>query len=229
MVKAQHQIKAEIRTVLGKKVKALRKQGIVPSTIYGHGFEPISIQVNSIEIEKLYAQVGESGLVQMILDDKKIPVLFKNVQYHPVTDVLIHLDCHHVNLNEKITAMVPVTLIGEAPAIKLGNTLLQVSDEVEVECLPGDLPESIEVDISTLDSVESQITVAELNLDRKKVNVLSHAELVIVMIEAPRAEEEVIETETAAPTVAPATNQKTAEELAAKAAEKKAEKAKKEE
>ena len=228
MAKVQHQINAEVRTIFGKKVKSLRKQGIVPSTIYGHGFEPISIQVNSIEIEKLYAQVGEAGLVQMILDDKKIPVLFKNVQYHPVTDVLIHLDCHHVNLNEKITAMVPIVIIGESPATKLGNTLLQVSDEVEVECLPGDLPESIEVDISKLETVDNQITVADLDIDRKKVKVLSHAELVIVMIEAPRIEEE-IPTETVAPTVAPATNQKTAEELAAKAAEKKAEKSKKEE
>lgn len=225
MIKAQHEIKAELRTVLGKKVKALRKQGLIPSTVYGHGFDPISIQINSIELEKLYEKVGESGLVQLLLDNKKLPILFKNVQYHPVTDVIIHLDCHHVNLNEKITAMVPVELIGESPAVKLGNNLLQVSDEIEVECLPGDLPESIEVDVSGLTEVDAQITVADLNVDRKKVEVLSHGELVIAMIEAPRTEEEEIVEETT-PTVAPATNQKTAEELAAKAAEKKAEKEK---
>lgn len=228
MSKVQHQIKADIRTVLGKKVKSLRKQGLVPATVYGHGFEPVSIQLNSLEIEKLFDEVGESGLVEMTVDSKKMPILFKNPQYHPVSDALIHVDCYHVNLNEEITAMVPIELIGESPAVKLGNTLVAVTDEVEVECLPGDLPESIEVDISKLDSVEAQITVADLNIDRKKVNVLSHAELVIVMIEAPREEEE-IPVETAAPTVAPALNQKTPEELAAKAAEKKAEKEKKEE
>ena len=215
MSKVKHQIKAEIRTIFGKKVKSLRKVGLTPSTIYGHGFEPISIQINSLEIEKLFDEVGESGLVEMSLDTKTIPVLFKNPQYHPVSDILLHLDCHHVNLNEEITAMVPIELIGESPAVKLGNTLVSVSDEIEVSCLPGDLPESIEVDISGLDTVESQITVADLNIDRKKVEVLSHAQLIIVMIEAP--------------TVAPASNQKTVEEMAAKAAEKKAEKNKKDE
>jgi large subunit ribosomal protein L25 len=228
MAKTKHQIKAEIRTVFGKKVKSLRKLGQVPSTVYGHGFDPISIQINSLEIEKLFSEVGESGLVEMTLDSKKIPILFKNPQYHPVSDMLLHLDCHHVNLNEVITAMVPIELIGESPTVKLGNVLVSVMDEVEVECLPGDLPESIEIDISKLDSLESQITVADLDIDRKKVNVLSHADLVIVMIEAPRAEEEVIETEATTPTVAPASNQKTPEEMAAKAAEKKAEKEKKE-
>lgn len=228
MAKTKHQISAEVRTVFGKKVKSLRKIGLVPSTVYGHGFEPVSIQIKSLEIEKLFDEVGESGLVEMTIDSKKIPILFKNPQYHPVSDVLIHLDCHHVNLNEEITAMVPIELIGESPAVKLGNVLVSVMDEIEVECLPGDLPESIEVDISTLDSVESQIVVSDLNVDRKKVNVLSNSDLVIVMVEAPRVEEEIpVETET--PTVAPASNQKTIEEMAAKAAEKKAEKEKKSE
>lgn len=169
MSKVKHQIKAEIRTVMGKKVKSLRKLGLVPSTVYGHGFEPISIQINSLEIEKLFDEVGEAGLVEMLLDTKTIPVLFKNPQYHPVTDILLHLDCHHVNLNEEITAMVPIEFIGESPAVKLGNTLVEVSDEIEVECLPGDLPEFIEVDISKLDSVDAQVTVADLDIDQRKL------------------------------------------------------------
>jgi len=222
MAKIHHEISAEERTVLGRKVRQLRRQGLTPATVYGHGFEPVSIQMKSLEIEKLFEQVGESGLVEMLLGAKKIPVLFKNPQYHPVNDNLIHLDCHHVNLKEKITATVPIEFIGESDAVKTGNVMVEVNNEIEVECLPTDLPESIQVDISKLVEVNSQITVADLIIDREKVVVKTNEDQVIVLIEAPRAEEEVITEAPAETVVAPAMNQKTPEELAAAKAAKEA-------
>jgi len=191
MTKEKHQLKASIRKVLGRKVKQLRKEGILPATIYGHKFEPLSIQFNLIDLEKTFDEIGESGLVELIIDDQdKIPVLFRNPQYHPITGHLIHVDCYKVNLKEKISTMVPLEFVGESLAVKNGNVLVTVTDEIEVEALPTDFPENIEVDLSVLEDLESIVTVADLKLDRSKIEVLTHPEQVVVKVEEPRVEEE---------------------------------------
>lgn len=224
MTKEKHQIKAEIRTVLGRKVKKLRKDGFLPATIYGHKFESMSIQFKTIELEKLYNEVGESGLVELMVGEEKLPILFRNPQYSPVEGDIVHIDCYKVNLKEKITATVPLELVGESQAVKDGNVLVEVTNEVEVEALPADLPESIEIDISGLNAVDDMITVADIKLEGK-VEMVTNLEQVIVKIEEPRAEE-VIEApvEEVAPGEVPAMNQKTDEEKAAAEAEKAKEK-----
>lgn len=206
MTKAHHSITAQVREIKGRKVKHLRRKGLVPATIYGKDFTPISIQLVGKEIEKLYGETGESGLVEISVDENKYPVLFKNAQYHPLNDNLMHLDCYKVNLKEKITATVPVELIGESEAVRAGNILVQISNEIEVEALPANLPEKIEVDISKLVDLESVITVADLGVDTKIVEIKTDAEQVIAKVEAPQ-EEEVAE-ETVAPEDVPATEQK---------------------
>ncbi|MEI8067603.1 MAG: 50S ribosomal protein L25 [Candidatus Shapirobacteria bacterium] len=214
MKKDKHEIKAEIRTVLGRKVKLLRKEGLVPATVYGHKFESISIQMPQLALEKIYDEAGESALVHLIIDGKELPVLLRNCQYHPVTSNLIHIDCYKVNLKEKITTFVPIELIGESAAVKNGNTLMSVTEEIEVEALPTNLPENITVDISVLEDLDSVVTVADLNIDREKVEVLTDAEQVVVKVEAPREEEEIVVEEEAAAVEVPATAQKTEEEKA---------------
>lgn len=219
MTKEKHEIKAEIRTVLGRKVKLLRKEGLVPATVYGNKFESISIQMPQLALERVYDEAGESGLVNLLIDDKKLPVLFRNCQYHPVTGTLIHIDCYKVNLKEKIVTFVPIELIGESLAVKNGNTLISVTEEIEVEALPTDLPENITVDISVLENVDSVVTVADLTVDRSKVEVLTDAEQVIIKVEAPREEEEAVIEEITTVEV-PAMAQKTEEEKAASEAAK---------
>lgn len=190
MTKEKHQLKAQVRTLLGRKVKQLRNQGFLPATIYGKGLESISIQVNLIEAEKIFEEAGESGLVELMVDEKdKMPVLFRNPQYHPVEGNLIHIDCYKVNLKEKISTAVPLEFVGESQAVKDGNTLITVMDEVEVEALPTDLPESIEVDLTALENLESVITVADLKVDKSKVEILTDAEQLIAKVEEPREEE----------------------------------------
>jgi large subunit ribosomal protein L25 len=222
MTKEKHEVKAENRTVLGRKIKNLRKQGLIPATVYGKGFESRSIQFLGNALEKIYNEVGESGLVNLVIGEENLPILFRNPQYHPIEGNLLHIDCYKVNLREKISAMVPIVLIGESQAVKDGNILVPVTDEIEIEALPADLPENIEVDLSALETLESVITVADLKIDKSRVEILTDVEQLIVKVEEPRAEEEV-----AAPaeevTPAPAMNQKTEEEKAAD------EKAKKEE
>jgi len=212
MTKEKHQIKADIRTVLGRKVKHLRKEGLMPATVYGHKFETLSIQFNAVVLEKIYNEVGESGLVELLVSDQNLPILFRNPQYSPIEGNLLHIDCYKVNLKEKITASVPIEFIGESLAVKEGNMLVEVTNEIEVEALPTDLPESVIVDISVLNAVGDTITVGDIKLG-DKVEMVTLPEQVIVKIEEPRAEEEIIApTEEVAPGEVPATEQKSPEE-----------------
>lgn len=226
MTKTNPVLKAEVRTVTGKRVKHLRKQGLLPSSIYGREFEPISIQVAEKELTRIFDTVGESGVVELELDGKKVPVLFRNPQYHPLEGNLIHIDCYKVNLKEKIVATVPLVMVGESPAVKAGNILVEVANEIEVEALPMDLPESVEVDLSGLTDLESMITVADLVVDKSKIEIKTDLEQVIAKVEEPREEEVIAEAPTE-PVVAPAMNQKSEEEKAADDA-KRAEEKKKE-
>jgi len=193
MTKEKHEIKAQIRTLLGKKVKKIRKEGFIPATIYAKGMESISIQIDSKEFTKLFSEVGESAVVELLVDEVKYPVLFKNPQYDPITGDYIHIDCHKVNLKEKIKASIAVELIGESDAVKAGNILVEVTDEIEVEALPNDLPENFTIDLATLTEVDQMITVADLKVDKSKVEILTPEDTVIVKIEAPRVEEVVEE------------------------------------
>lgn len=225
MTKEKHEIKAEIRTALGRKVKKIRKEGFIPATIYGKGLESKSVQFVATELEKMFEEVGESTLVSLILDKEELPVLFRNPQYHAVEGNMIHIDCYKVNLREKITTMVPIEFIGESQAVKDGNTLVTVIDEIEIEALPTDLPEKIEVDLAALETLESTITVADLKIDTTKLEIKTDKEQLIAKVEEPRAEEEVVApVEEVAPEDVPATAQKTPEEIAEAEAKEKEEK-----
>ena len=213
MTKEKHEIKAEIRTALGRKVKKIRKLGFIPATIYGKGLESKSVQFLAIELEKLFEEAGESALVNLILENETLPILFRNPQYHVIEGNLIHVDCYKVNLKEKISAMVPIEFIGESQAVKDGNTLVTVTDEIEIEALPADLPEKIEIDLSVLENLESVINVADIKIDTSKLEIKTDIEQLIAKVEEPRAVEEVeAPVEEVAPGDVPAMNQKTDEE-----------------
>ncbi len=213
-------IEAQIRTVKGRKVKKLRAEGFVPATLYGAGIDSLTIQLNYKEIEALFEEVGESSLVDIKIEKDVYPVLLRNPQYNIMDESLMHIDCYKVNLKEKITATVPIELIGEAPGVKLGNSLIEVSNELEIEALPADLPEKFEIDISGLEEVDAMITAGDIKLS-DKWELKSPADQVIVKLEAPRVEEEVVEEEElVAPGEVPASEQKTDEEKAEAEAEK---------
>jgi len=224
MTKQIISIPAELRTVTGRKVRSLRHSGLTPASIYGHEFKPLSVQFNSALLQSTFSHAGESTLVEVVIGEDKYPVLFKNPQYHPLTSALLHVDCHKVNLKEKIVATVPIEFIGESLAVKNGNVLVPILDEIEVEALPTDLPEKFIVDISSLTDIGQMITVADLKNDSTKVEIKTDLTSAIVKTEAPKVEEEpvVLEAEVA-PGDVPATQQKTEEEKAADDEAKKAE------
>jgi len=192
-VKEKVSLKVEKRKVLGKKVKKLRKEGILPANIYGKNVKSLAVQVSLKEFLPVYKKVGETGIVEVMVEGEKTPrhALIHNVQKDPVTDQLLHADFHQVSLTEKITANIPVELVGESPAVaqKLG-VLIQPLSEVEVEALPTELPEQFTVDISGLKEIDQAITVGDLK-PPTGVKILTSEKEILVKINPPTKEEEV--------------------------------------
>lgn len=192
----RHNLKAEKRTVAGKKVKNLRHEGFLPANIYGKNVTSEAVQVNLKEFQKVYKEVGETGLVDLEIDGGKRPILIHNLQFDPITGNSLHADFYQVNLKEKITSAVPLEFVGEPEAVanKVG-VLLTLVDEVEVEALPADLPENIPLDVSKLKEIDEELKVSDLiaaptyNEFKAKLEMLTDPETILVKIGSLVSEE----------------------------------------
>lgn len=155
-------LKVEKRKVLGKEVKKLRRTGVIPGNVYGKNIKSEAVQIDTKEFVSVYKEAGETGLVDLDLDGKVIPVLIHNV-HKDFRGNILHSDFFQVNLKEKVKTMVPLEIIGEPKAVvdKIG-LLMNILSEVEVEALPEELPEKIDVNVEHLASIDDQITVADL-------------------------------------------------------------------
>ena len=173
-----------------EKPNALRREGLIPLELYGHGKENRHFVAPLKEVTKLYHQFGETTLIDVVEGENTVKVLFTEAQIHPMTHALRHLDLHAVNLKEKITAEVPISFVGVSPAVDgLGGTLIESKQEVEVECLPTDLPHELEMDISSLTDFEAVLRVADIKLPAG-VELISDPDEVIASVQEPRSEEE---------------------------------------
>lgn len=186
------QLTAKKRTVLGKKVKSLRRAGTLPAVLFG-GKEPsLPVELNTQEFEKVYQAAGESTLIDLKTNGKKEKILISEVQHDPLGK-LLHADLKRIAAGEKITATVPLVVEGEAQPVKSGEgVLLTLLSEVEVECLPQDLPREIKVDLSSLAEIDQGITVGQLPIDQNKTKIVGHEpdELVVKVAHPQAAEEE---------------------------------------
>ncbi|MGI6776403.1 MAG: 50S ribosomal protein L25 [Patescibacteria group bacterium] len=211
----REKLTAQKRELTGHKVKKLRREGILPANLFGKKIKSQSLQVNLKEFLKVFEKTGETGLIDLVIDDKETrSVLVGNVQIEPVSDQLLHVDFHQVNLEEKVTVAVPIHLVGEAPAVVQDEgVLVQPLAEVEVEALPTDLPDHLEADISSLDKIDAAVRVADLKVP-KGVVVKTVQEEVVAIIN-PKAKEE--EVAPAAEEAAVAEGEKGAEEAPASA------------
>lgn len=189
----KHSLTVEPRKILGKKIKALRKQGILPANIYGKNVASTAIQVSLKDFEKVYKEAKETGIVEINLDGKKTPTLIKNIAYDYLANKILHADFYQVNLTEKVKAQIPVILVGEPKAVTehLGP-LLHILQEVEVEALPSDLPEKIEINVENLAQVNDQVMVSDIKVPNG-VEILTGKEETIAKISEP-TKEEVVET-----------------------------------
>ncbi len=191
------ELSATGRDVLGKKVKSLRREGITPANLYGHNVESTALQINTDELRRTLARAGKSSLVSLKVDGSKRPrmVIFRDVQRHPLTRSLLHVDLYQVRMEEKIKITVSLAFINEAPAIRdRGGILVQNMSSIEVECLPADMPHSFEVDLSVLEEIDQAIHVKDLAA-ADGVTVLNDGEQSIVQISRSKVEVEIAEVE----------------------------------
>ncbi len=190
-------LKAELREELGKnKVKKLRKADYVPACLYKEGDETMSIKVNKRSLfEVLHTKAGENVLVDLMLDDKSKkskPVMIKEVQYHPIKDDVLHVDFNEILLTKEIKVNVPIVTKGEAEAVsKEGGTLEHIMWEIEIECLPTEIPEKIEVEVAEL-KIGDKVYIKDLHIP-PGIKVLNDPELTVMSAEPPHVEEVVEE------------------------------------
>lgn len=178
------------REVVGRKVKKLRREGILPANIYGKDVKSLAVQVPLDDFLKTFREVAKTGLLGLKVNGEVRPVLIHNVQLDPITDTPIHADFLQVNLSEKVSATVPVELVGETQAQKSGvGILVQQISELEVEALPADLPEKFLVDVSNLANVDEAIKVSDLLVDKTKVEIKASPDQIVAKIEPPAKEE----------------------------------------
>jgi large subunit ribosomal protein L25 len=201
-------LKAEERNLLGKKVKQLRRDGIIPAHVYGNKVETEHVSVNAKDLMPVIHQAGETGVIELQIGAERVrPVMVRGIQHGPIKGDILHVDFYQVNLKEKVTVPVPLVLkelAEEIESVKMGEAVvLQTLSEVSVEALPTDLIDNIEVDISSLKNVDDAITVSQLSYNHETITVLAEPEEVVVKL-APAVTEEM---------------QKLMEEQAAEAAE----------
>ena len=212
-----HQLKAQPRQELGKKVKSLRKKGLLPAVVYGEGVSSQPIAVSYKDFERAYQEAGESTLVTLELGEKSYNVLIHEISRDPLKGVPIHTDFYAVRMDKEIRVSVPLVFAGESPAVENeGGVLIKVVQELEVEALPQNLPHELAVDLSRLVALESRLTVADIPVP-SGVKVLADADEVVVVIEKPRSEEELKALEQA-PVAEAAPEVKTEQELKREAA-----------
>lgn len=151
------------RNIFGRKLKKLRAEGVVPANIYGPEFKSTALSTNFKDFIKVYKIAKETGVVYLKLNGEQIPVLIKNLQRHPVTDHILHIDFRKIDLAKKIQTEVPIKVTGASPAVtEKGGVLLISSETLIVEALPTDIPQQIEVNISKISEIGQEIKVSDL-------------------------------------------------------------------
>ena len=176
------------RTETGTKgSKALRLEGSIPGVLYYSGEKNVNITVDKSVL--FHAMQSGQRIFEIDQDGESQYTMIKELQYHPVTDAIIHIDLMRVRRSEKMTISVPLVLIGEAIGIKEGGVLSQSMTQIEISCFPTDVPEHIEIDIEDLE-INSARSVADIKIDNEDIEIMSNTNLNVVSITPPAAEEE---------------------------------------
>ena len=186
-------LQAAKRTVFGKKNKKLRKEGLLPANVFGPGMVSQSVSVNYVEFKRMFKHVGETGVVYIKTEQEEIPTLITMIQRDPIEGAILHADFRKVDLHKKITAEVPLSFVGVAPAVNVGGVLLTQTDKVEVESLPQNIPSAIEVDVAVLAEVGQEIKVSDLKITGEFV-IITDPTKVVVSVAAHKEESTVAET-----------------------------------
>ena len=192
------ELQASERAQIGKGLTKIRAQGFIPAVVYGKGLKPLSLSVPGKEFHKVISGTAGSNVIITLKVEggKALPVLTHEIQRNPVTDEVLHVDFHQINMDEKIKARIHVVLLGEAVGVKEDAGILVHSlREVEVKCLPNDIPDNIEIDIKNM-RINDTVHVSDVK-PPLGVEFLTAGQEILVTVAPPTKEEEVV------PTVAP--------------------------
>lgn len=207
------ELKAKLRTELGRKTNALRRAGFLPAVVYGEGVLSQSLAVPYKDFDKAYKEAGESTLLALDVDGKKYNVLIHDLAHDPIKGNPIHADFLAVRMDKTIKTKVLLEFVGESPAVKNeGGILVKVLSEVEVEAFPQDLPHELRVDLSPLAVFEARLRIKDVILP-KGVKILADQDEIICLVEPPRSEEELAELKQAPPAAAEPVEIKTEQEV----------------
>lgn len=173
-----------------QRAAVVRRNKMIPAVVYGHGFDNLHLQMDYQTFRRTFEKATFSTIINLSLDGKDaIPVLVHDVQYHPVTDEIVHVDFYKVNMNEKVTTHIALEFVGESEAVKLGALLNTAKQDVEVSCLPTALVHNIEVDIAPLAEVGDTIRVGDI-VAPEGVEILDNPEEPVVSAIEPKVSEE---------------------------------------
>jgi large subunit ribosomal protein L25 len=188
-------LKAYKRNVVGKQVKALRREGKLPAVIYGRDTEPVTIEMDAVTAGRRLARATSSSLITIDLDGKEIPTLVREKQRDFIKNTLLHVDFLTVSMDEKLRAYIELRFKGSSAAVKEFNAILvQNLEQLYVECLPADLPEYINVDVSVLKNPGDGIRVSDLTVD-ENILVLDDSDMMVAVASASKIEEALAEIE----------------------------------
>jgi large subunit ribosomal protein L25 len=205
------ELTAQKRTLTGHKLKKLRAAGKIPATVYGKKVASVNLEINEKDFIKAHAAAGDTKLIDLLVDkEKALPVLIHQVQLHPINNNVLSVDFLAVDLKAVVRVHVPITAVGNSPAVadRLG-ALLNPIQQLEIECLPTDLPEKLEVDISGLKEVGNAVKVSDVKVS-DKIKVITPVDQVVFTI-AELVQKEKVE-EVITPTEVEATAEKKPEE-----------------
>ena len=156
----------DVRKAMGKKARFLRREGLTPANIYGRNLDSLALQFLHADLLQAIAQSGRNAVLSVKIKGEKKPrtAVIRNVQRHPVTDEIIHLDFLQVDITRAITSDVPIMLVGESPLPKAQTVISQILPSIQVSGLPTLIPSSVEVDVSILEEIDQSIYVRDLNI-----------------------------------------------------------------
>ena len=208
------QLKATPRQPAGKRSRRLLREGKLPAIVYGHNTEATPVTLDKLEFQKVFVKSGRTHLVDLVLDGDRVEkVLVREIQTHPRRQGPIHVDFYQVNLQEKIEVEVPVHVVGESGPVKQGDAdILQPIHSIRVECLPTEIPEDFQVDISSLEEIGAELRIADVRVG-PGVTVLDDPDELVVKI-VPKREMKVEEEIPAAEAAVPAEGEAAAGEAA---------------
>lgn len=161
-----------------KKAKQLRAEGKVPATIYGHGFEAISIQLSAKAFQQAY-KGDKTAILELKSGKETYSVMAKNIQQQATQDEILNIEFYKINADEKLKVQVPVEIVGVSPAVKAGGTLWNPLTEIEVECLPKNIPSSIKVDVSKLENLDESLNIGDIDFPQGVTPAMSEDTMVL--------------------------------------------------